>query len=48
MPSDSGYSIEDSTHEGDGRLPAFDGDTPDPLLGLLPVGSRLEPADATL
>ncbi len=48
MPSDSGYSIEDSTHEADERLPAFDGDTPDPLLGLLPVGSGLEPADATL
>ncbi|MGZ6367876.1 MAG: transglycosylase domain-containing protein [Ktedonobacteraceae bacterium] len=48
MPSDSGYSIEDSTHETDERLPVFDGDTPDPLLGLLPVGSLLEPADATL
>ena len=48
MPSDSGYSIEDSTHEADEKLPALDGDTPDPLLGSLPVGSLLEPADATL
>ena len=37
MPSDSGYSIEDSTHEAGERLPALNGDTPDPLLGLLPV-----------
>ncbi len=48
MPSDSGYSIEDSTHEADERLPVFDGDTSDPHLGLLPVGSLLEPADTTL
>jgi membrane peptidoglycan carboxypeptidase len=48
MPSDSGYSIEDSTHEADERLPAFDGDTRDPLPGLLPVESLLEQSDTTL
>jgi membrane peptidoglycan carboxypeptidase len=48
MPSDSGYSIEDSMHEADERLPALNGGTPDPLLGLLPVGALMESADATL
>ena len=48
MPSDSGYSIEDSTHEADERLPALDGDKPDPLLVMLPLGTLMETADATL
>ena len=48
MPSDSGYSIEDSTHEADERLPALDGDTPDPLQGLPSVETLMESTDATL
>ena len=48
MPSDSGYSIEDSTHEAGERLPAFDGDTPDPLQGLPRVETLMESIDATL
>ena len=48
MPSDSGYSIEDSMHEADERLPALDGDTPDPLLVMLPPRTLMETVDATL
>jgi membrane peptidoglycan carboxypeptidase len=48
MPSDSGHSIEDSTYEAEERLPALDGDTPDPLQGLMPVGNLVESADVAI
>src|SRR5438067_791962 len=48
MPSDSGHSIEDSTYETEERLPALDGDTPDPLQGLMPIGTLVESADTTI
>src|SRR5213080_952329 len=48
MPSDSGHSIEDSTYETQERLPALDGDTPDPLQGLIPIGTLVESADTTI
>src|SRR5438105_8880524 len=48
MPSDSGHSIEDSTYETQERLPALDGDTPDPLQGLMPIGTLVESADTTI
>ena len=48
MPSDSGHSIDDSTYEAEERLFALDGDTPDPFQGLMPVGTRVESADATI
>jgi membrane peptidoglycan carboxypeptidase len=49
MPSDSGHSIEEfSTNEADESLPTLDGDTPDPLQGLIPVGTLMESADATI
>jgi len=45
MPSDSGHSIEeDSTYEAEERLPTHNGDTPDPLQGLIPVGTQVESA----
>src|SRR5438270_5180057 len=48
MPSDSGHSIEDSTYEAEERLFALDGDTPDPFQGLIPVGTWVESAGATI
>src|SRR5947209_1657026 len=49
LPSDSGHSIEEfSTNEADESLPTLDGDTPDPLQGLIPVGTLMESADATI
>ncbi len=48
MPSDSGHSIEYSTNEADESLPALDGDSPDPLQGLIPVGNLVDSADAAI
>ena len=48
MPSDSGHSIEDSIYEAEERLLALDGDTPDPLQGLMPVGTLVESADVII
>jgi len=49
MPSDSGHFIEEySTYEAEESLPALDGDTPDPLQGLIPVGTQVESADVTI
>ena len=45
MPSDSWHSIEEySTYEAEESILALDGDTPDPLQGLIPVGTQEESA----
>ena len=48
MPSDSGHSIEHSTNEAEERLLALEGDTADPLQGLMPVGPLVESANAII
>jgi membrane peptidoglycan carboxypeptidase len=48
MPTDSGHSIEDSAFEAEEMLLAPDGDTHNPLQGLIPVGTLVDSTDATI